>query len=82
MAIMADFSTMQRKQLASPGKAEPDGSYPIRNRSDLQNAIRAVGRAGSPEDQAKVRRFIMKRARAMDLASLIPVNWNSDGSTK
>lgn len=79
---MADFNTAQRKKLAKAGEAMPGGSYPIRNKSDLQNAIQSVGRAGSPEDMAKVRRFIMKRARALDLASLIPANWSSDGSTK
>lgn len=86
MATMAELDTAQRKKLAAQGKAikskEGGGSYPIRNRSDLQNAIQSVGRAGSPEDMAKVRRFIMKRARELDLSSLIPENWNSDGSTK
>lgn len=82
MAVMAEFTVAQRKQLAKAGEAMPDGSYPIRNSADLSNAIQSVGRAGSPEDQAKVRRFIIKRARALDLTSKIPQNWNSDGTTK
>lgn len=86
MAVMADPSMAQRKTLAKKGQAIPNkdsgGSYPVRNRAELKDAIQAVGRAGSPEDQAKVRRFIMKRARALDLSSMIPPNWNPDGTTK
>lgn len=82
MAVMAEFTTAQRKQMAKAGTAMPDGGYPIRNRDDLKNAIQAVGRAGSPQEIAAARRFIMKRARALDLASMIPPNWNSDGTVK
>jgi hypothetical protein len=81
-----DFSTAQRKTLASQGKAMPDpegggGRFPIRNRSDLANAIRAVGRAaGGAEGRAKVRRYIMRRARELNLTSMIPDTWKADGS--
>jgi hypothetical protein len=81
-----DAST--RKNLAKQGKAMPDsegsgGRFPIRNRADLQKAIKAVGRAkGGEEGRAKVRRFIISRARALGLTSLIPDNWASDGSLK
>jgi len=65
---------------------DPDGSggrFPIRNRSDLLKAIRAVGRAkGGEEGRRKVRRFIIRRARALGLSDLIPDTWASDGSLK
>lgn len=76
---MADFSEEQRRKLAREGKAMSDGSFPIRNRSDLQNAIRLAGNAGDP---AKARRFIIKRARALGLTQLIPDTWAGDGSLK
>lgn len=79
---MAEFTNPQRKALAAKGLAMPDGGYPIRNRADLTNAIQASGRAGSEEEQRKVRRFIIKRANALELSALIPPNWNSDGTTK
>lgn len=80
---MAQFSTEQRKKLAGQGKAMQGGRFPIRNASDLQNAIRAVGRAkGGEEGRRKVRRYIMRRARALGLSSRIPDNWASDGSLK
>lgn len=86
MAVMADPSKAKRQALAAKGQAIPNkesgGSYPVRNRAELKDAIQAVGRAGSPEDMAKVRRYIMRRARALDLASMIPPNWNPDGTTK
>lgn len=74
-----DFSAAQRKVAARKGQALPDGSFPIRNRADLANAIRAVGRADA-SDRAKVRRHIVKRARALNALSAIPASWNADGS--
>lgn len=77
---MADLTQAQRDQAASKGQAMQGGRFPIRNRSDLENAIRATGRAKG--DRNAVRRFIMKRARALNLSSLIPDTWASDGSLK
>jgi len=70
----ADIGTDERKQLAEKGHALPDGSYPIRNVSDLKNAIQAYGRS-NPGDRAKVRAHIMKRARALGHEELIPEQW-------
>jgi hypothetical protein len=75
-AELAAISVKARKKLAGEGKALPDGSYPIRNEDDLKNAIQAYGRS-KPGDRAKVRRHIMKRARALGKADLIPDGWKS-----
>lgn len=77
---MADFSAEERRNLAKQGKAMPDGSFPIRNVSDLHNAIRAVGRGGADHD--KIRRFIIRRAIALGARDAIPASWGSDGSQK
>lgn len=80
--------TQTRRKLAAKGQAMPDpqgggGRYPIRNRADLEKAIKAVGRAkGGEEGRRAVRRWIIKRARALGLSNLIPDNWASDGSLK
>lgn len=85
---MAGPDMATRKNLAGQGKAMPDaggsgGRFPIRNRADLEKAIKAVGRAkGGEEGRRKVRRFIMARARALKLSNLIPSSWSSDGSVK
>lgn len=81
---MADISAEQRRQAASRGQALPGGRFPIRNRTDLENAIRAVGRVrpNTEAARAKVRRFIIRRAHALGLSNLIPDTWSSDGSLK
>lgn len=81
---MATFSADQRKKYANQGIAMPDGSFPIPNTSSLQDAIHAVGRArpNTEAHRAKVRRHIIKRARALGATGQIPDNWNSDGTLK
>jgi hypothetical protein len=72
-----EFSEKQRKHLASEGIALPDGSYPIANVSDLENAIQAIGRASDPE---KAKAHIVARAKALNATHLLPADW--PGSTK
>jgi hypothetical protein len=73
----------QGKAMPAPGQARP-GRFQIRNGGDLHNAILAVGRVqpATDEARAKVRRFIIKRARELNLPNRIPDNWNADGSLK
>ena len=78
---MADMNTADRKAAAAQGDAMAGGRFPIRNKADLQNAIHAVGRAkGGEAGRAAVRRFIMKRAKALDCMDLVPASWRPDGS--
>lgn len=56
-----------------------DGAYPIRDESDLRNAIQAYGRAKASERRA-VRRHITKRARALKKYDLIPQQWKNVSS--
>jgi hypothetical protein len=72
---LTEFTQAQRDKAASSGAALPDGSYPIRNKKDLQNAIHAYGRA---KDKAAAKRHIVKRARALGLTSLLPEGWASE----
>jgi hypothetical protein len=67
-----DFSDAERKKLADSGAAEPDGSYPIANTSDLSNAIHAYGRSSNP---AKTKAHIITRARALGATSMLPADW-------
>lgn len=69
-----DYSTEERQRMAKNGEALPDGSYPIADREDLENAIQAIGRASDP---AAAKAHIKKRARALGLEELIPEGWNS-----
>jgi len=85
---MADYRADRLRELVRQGKAMPaapgqdrPGRFPIANREDLLNAIRAVGRVkGGEAERAKVRRFIMRRARELGLERLIPDTWRADGT--
>ncbi len=68
----ATFTTEQRRQLAKKGQALPDGSFPIRNVADLQNAIQAFGRG---KDKGRVKAWIIRRARALGAVNLLPDEW-------
>jgi hypothetical protein len=59
-----DFTEEQRQHLAETGEAMPDGSYPIRNCGDAENARQAYGRA-NPEDRAAVAAHIRTREEAL-----------------
>lgn len=72
---MPEFSTAQRKELSAKKMSLPDGSYPIRNVSDLKNAIASFGRAKNP---ALTKKWIIKRAKELDATDLLPEAWGVD----
>lgn len=76
----ADLSAAGRRKAAASGAAMPDGSYPIKTKSDLRKAIKAVGRGNA--DHSAIRKHIMRRAKALGLEAMVPENWNADGSLK
>ena len=69
---MADLDTEERRRLAEQGKALPDGSFPIRNREDLGDAIQSYGRA---KDKDEAKRWIKKRARELNAEDELPEDW-------
>jgi len=85
-----------RENLQAKGQAMPPSTknqsdsprFPIKARgpgpNTLQAAIQAVGRArpNTPEERAKVRRYIMRVAASKGWSADIPDNWNSDGTLK
>lgn len=74
------YSADDRKTMAGKGQAMPDGSYPIADEEDLNNAIHAVGRGNADHDA--IRAHVIKRAAALGKSDAVPDNWNSDGSLK
>ena len=69
-----DFSSKERDAAASSGAAMPDGSFPIENKKDLENAIIAHGRA---KNKASAKRHIKARARALGATDALPDDWKS-----
>ena len=68
-----EVSTDERQDLAEKGKALPDGSFPIANVADLENAVKAYGLAKNP-DAAKA--HIIEQAKALDAVDKLPASWN------
>jgi len=82
------YSSEQRAEMARKGQAIPvenddgeivGGRYPIADKQDLGNAIRAFGRS-SESDRAEVKAFITRRARALGATDMLPEDW--EGSTR
>ena len=67
-----DYSPSARRRMAANGEAMKDGSFPIANGGDLQNAIQSVGRAAN---YAAAKRHIIRRARALGLTDMLPEEW-------
>lgn len=68
------FTAEQRKRAARSGAAMKDGSYPIENKSDLANAVRAIGRSKNPD---ATKTHIKRRAAALGATSMLPESWKS-----
>ena len=62
-----DVDTAERRDLASDHNALPDGSYPIKNTGDLENAA-VLARSGHG-DVAAARRLIARRAGELGVAN-------------
>lgn len=68
-----DFSSGERQRAADSGAALPDGSFPIKTKEDLRNAIQAIGRAKNP---ARAKAHIKTRARALGATDMLPESWS------
>lgn len=71
-----DFSDKKRAKLADEGKAMKDGSFPIENKEDLENAIKAYGRA---KDKDAAKKHIEERAKALGAEDMLPDSWDEGG---
>lgn len=66
------FTAAYRRLLAKMGMAMPDGSYPIRNVTDLTNAVKDFNRSGG---SAAEKAWIIKRAHDLNAISALPKSW-------
>jgi hypothetical protein len=70
--MLKDYTSEQRRRMAQEGRAMPDGSFPIADCSDAENAIHAVGRA---KDPAATKKFIKRRVRALGCTGSVFDRW-------
>lgn len=68
--VKREFNAEQRRRAAASGAALPDGSFPIANQSDLDNAVRLAGHA---KDKSAARKHIISRAKSLGLK--LPDAW-------
>lgn len=85
LATVPSPTAATRKSALAQGKALPHPSgnpgqarFPITNATLLGRAIRMVQLAKG--DKTAIRRYIMAKARAMGLSSMIPAHWKPDGT--
>jgi hypothetical protein len=83
-AVRADADISARKGAVATQMAMPDGSWMIRNRGELQRTIARylnppTGEALSDKySDGELKRHIIKRARAMNLAGLLPPSMTAE----
>jgi hypothetical protein len=66
-------NTEQRKQLAAEGKARPDGSYPIQDAADVEDAVTAYNLSSKKTSLDKA--WIIKRAKELNATDKLPDKW-------
>lgn len=76
--LKREFTAEQRQASEDKGHAMPGGGFPIENKSDLKNAIQAIGRA---KDPAKAKAHIKSRAKDLGATDMIPDTWKRDTGT-
>jgi hypothetical protein len=67
------FSAGTRRNYAKQGVALSDGSFPIPDRDALRRAIIRLNT--TTKDKGRVRRHIVKRARALNALGMLPDTW-------
>lgn len=70
-------TAMERRKMAGSGAAMADGSYPIGNAGELKSAISLfpAGEGNNGKTKASIKAHIVKRAKSLGLASMLPEGW-------
>ncbi len=71
------FTAAERDDAADAGHALPDGSFPIKTRADLKNAISSYGRA---KDKDAAKAHIIARAKVLGAEAELPDGWKPSAS--
>lgn len=68
------ISEKEREKLEKEGKAMAGGRFPVRNVSDLKNAIKLVGNSDLPKSD--VITYLKRRAKDLGATDELPESWN------
>lgn len=69
------LSVEARDNAADRGEALPDGKLPTRNRTELASAIKLRNHVDG-HSQMAVRRYLTRRAKALNAEDLLPEKWS------
>jgi hypothetical protein len=75
MPVLQEPTAAERREAAAKGHALPDGSFPVRNRVELKAAIKLNGNSKT-YPRSRVRKHIIRRAKALGLLPLVPDDWD------
>jgi hypothetical protein len=71
LAVPVRLRAKARQQAADAGEALPDGSWPIRDRGELGDALRNWGHAVTAGNTAQVKAHMLKRAKALGASQAV-----------
>jgi hypothetical protein len=72
LELKAAYDEEALAEMSEKGVAMEDGSFPIKDKTDLMKAIQSYSRA---KDKEKAKAHIIKRALDLDAQDMIPSNW-------
>ncbi len=74
-----DYSQEERDNMAKTGEAMADGSFPIKDKEDLENAVKLVHMSDHPD---KAKEHVKKRAKALGATDSLPADWVGENKQK
>lgn len=74
MTRHVDLDEASKKALVASGYSLPNGSFQIKDATDVRRAVIAHGMADRPA-RGGIRRHVVRRARALSREDLVPKNW-------
>ena len=78
MAGAANLTTEQRNRLPASAFCGNGRSFPVIAKSDVQNAVSSMGRAGSDAERAQIKACIIRKCRANGWMDALPEEWQAE----
>lgn len=79
---MSNLSYAQRQKLPDSAFCGYNRSFPVIDREDIGKAVSSMGRAGSDQERAAIKRCIIRKARMMQAMDALPQNWKDEMGMK
>ncbi len=73
-----DLTQKQRDALPASAFCGYDRSFPVLSRADIEPAVSSLGRAGSDQERADIKRCIIRKAKQFGWVGSLPQNWQDE----